>query len=389
MTKTTDRIEVAWYAPGKLGINLKELYNGFDVHGCPRQHTTVSDVQHADLLSCGVQLKGLRVRSIGADVAAPTFNGVLKQIAQHVKRPLRIVFVHLKGKQAGTLDQVGDAVTTMARNSKVATQIKEKQKRGEALSFSEEKHLQRTSDDYQKLVPVAFFGSLPVIGYFALPAYLSTGKDALPSSFRNAEDVSAALMKQQGERMQLAHSVQGELLEHWNATEGFQEVRATFMQAREGPVPDADLQALAEWYRAVGCKLELLPLPLLRQVAALLNQSVLSGEDNREVQRRINHKLVAVGTEDKRLLFEGVGSLWDEDLQEAVAARGMLFEHFLEPFLMKNAGALQLKLRGQLSLWLHFSCEQRVSVFLLFLLPRLCDRPLLESVFHKAIADGS
>lgn len=373
-------VEVTWHAQGSLGLDLKEELVGKEWFMPETAYAKVYRILHADLQWCASFLKGLRVMAVN-DVCAPgTLKGVITQL-RSASRPLTVRFGDPKPQERITdkiermasmtkrqVDRTIEASGKFRYNQNVASGIRKKRSRGEALNFSEEMHLAKLTEDYQRLAPVIFIGVMPVIGDILLPLYL-TGDGSLPSTFTRTEELKEQLLLKQETHIAVSSAVQAKVLEQWSTIYNFGEVKNVYLQAMEGgPVVTKDLLVLSKWYLKEGYKRDSISLSLLRDMAKMTGTPLTGGEDIRWVHREFMNRLNKVITEDRRISSEGVELLWDEDLLQLTAHRGILFKHLIE---MEDLSTLML--RDQIKTWLEFTIGKAVPVFLLFLFPKLCD----------------
>ena len=373
-------VEVTWLAQGSLGLDLKEELVGKEWFMPETGYAKVDQILHPDLQWCTSFLKGLRVMAVD-DVCAPgTLKGVIAQL-RTTSRPLTIRFADPKPQErltdkierlASTTKQQADrtieASGKLRDNQKVASGLREKRSRGEALNLSEERHLAQLGEDYQRLAPVLFIGAMPVIGDILLPLYV-TGDGALPSTFTRTEELQEQLLLKQEAHLEVSSAVQAKVLEQWSMMDKFDTVKDVYVSAMAGtPVGTGDLLRLSEWYLEEGYKRDSIPLPLLRDMAKVSGTPLTGGEDSRWVRRELTKRLKEVMAEDKRISSEGVECLWDEDLMQLAANRGILFGHLVE-----RADSSTMMLQAQMKTWLELAVDKAVPVFLLFLFPKLCD----------------
>jgi LETM1 and EF-hand domain-containing protein 1, mitochondrial len=262
------------------------------------------------------------------------------------------------------------------RNLSVSKRLLWKSAMGHPLTLREHKLLITTTSDLFKLVPFSLFIIIP-FAELALPIALRLFPNMLPSTFMEKSFDSATVARRIRAKRELAEFFQS-VIENRNQHEiervarnthsedklsslqAFQDLIAT--ETAEGVRPFPSVTQIVKLGKLFEdeFKLENMSLEQLQQICRMLGLQPYGFKSHVVLQLR--HYVNRLRTEDRRISWEGVDSLTENELVETCHARGM-----------PTIGVTEATMRTQLDHWLQLSSTKEVPMSLL-LWSRTCFR---------------
>lgn len=205
---------------------------------------------------------------------------------------------------------------------KLTRQILRKVLAGKSMTRRERIQLVRTSTDLFRLVPFSIFVIVPFME-FLLPFALRLFPNMLPSTFQDSLKKEESLKQELQMRLAVANFMQEALEEmaRKKSSADAKEVIEFIERARLGePIPNESVLQIARLFKDE-LTLSNISRPQLVSMCQYMQLPPYGADSFLRFQLR--NKLRMIKDDDKRILWEGIGSLDDAELREACSDRGM------------------------------------------------------------------
>jgi len=205
---------------------------------------------------------------------------------------------------------------------KLTRQILKKVLAGKSMTRRERIQLVRTSTDLFRLVPFSIFVIVPFME-FLLPFALRLFPNMLPSTFQDSLKKEESLKQELQMRLAVANFMQEALEEmaRKKSSADAKEVIEFIERARLGePIPNESVLQIARLFKDE-LTLSNISRPQLVSMCQYMQLPPYGADSFLRFQLR--NKLRMIKDDDKRILWEGIGSLDDAELREACSDRGM------------------------------------------------------------------
>ncbi|CAM9403034.1 unnamed protein product, partial [Ectocarpus fasciculatus] len=246
---------------------------------------------------------------------------------------------------------------------KVAKNIMKRVLRGSELSRRERRQLIRTVQDVFRIVPLSIFVIVPFMELL-LPFALKLFPNMLPSTFQDTLKKEEAMKKELAMRLAVADFMQETL--HSIASRnkkktlntvdssGAKEVIEFFEKAKFGePLSNENVIRMARMFEDE-LTLENVSRPQLVGMCQFMKLNPYGTDSFLRFQLRT--KINAIKEDDRRILWEGVDSLNEEELQDACQERGM-----------RARGLTIYGYKKQLKGWIDLSIQKHIPISLLIM----------------------
>jgi len=255
----------------------------------------------------------------------------------------------------------------LSKNVSIATGLLGKSIVGKKLIRREERLLLRTISDLGRLIPFSFFILIPFMELL-LPVALKVFPNLLPSTFEERGDKHKTMAKTTKTRTELAQEMQeglmkrldvlsasdedgGEVSETSQAATDFKKFISNIRDGRT--INKNDITRNARWFKDE-FTIDSVSRAQLEAMCTFMGIPTYGADSVLRFQ--IRHRLRQIQADDRKIWWEGITMLDDDDLIEANHDRGMPHE-----------GYKREKLEAQLARWIDLSMNSAVPPSLLCL----------------------
>jgi hypothetical protein len=240
---------------------------------------------------------------------------------------------------------------------KMMKEILKRVLQGHSMTRRERMHLIRTTQDLFRLVPFMIFVIVPFME-FTLPFFLKMFPNMLPSTFQDALKREESLKKELAMRLAVADFMQEALHSMAKAKRsksdaaGAEEVIEFFEKAKYGePLSNNTVIRMARLFKDE-LTLENISRPQLVNMCQFMKLNFYGSDSFLRFQLRT--KINQIKEDDRRILWEGIESLNEEELKDACHERGM-----------RSSGLSNYAYQNQLKNWIDLSINKNIPISLL------------------------